>query len=68
MWVSVSNDLRKDAERDLQDILAGHVKTYPRVGRPATLPFPCLSFFLLACSIGCSCMCSLGRAALFVGS
>ena len=31
MWVSVSNDLRKDAERDLKDILADDIKTYPRV-------------------------------------
>ncbi len=31
MWVSVSNDLRKDAERDLKDILADNIKTYPRV-------------------------------------
>ncbi|GAB4819275.1 hypothetical protein N2152v2_006321 [Parachlorella kessleri] len=30
MWVSVSNDLRKDAERDLKDILADNIKTYPR--------------------------------------
>lgn len=31
-WVSVSNDLRKDAERDLRDIGAPHIKCFPRVG------------------------------------
>ncbi|XP_012940832.1 protein strawberry notch homolog 1 [Aplysia californica] len=29
LWLSVSNDLRVDAERDLRDIGAGHIDVYP---------------------------------------
>lgn len=33
LWVSVSNDLRRDAERDLKDVGARSVMTYPRVSQ-----------------------------------
>ncbi len=31
LWVSVSNDLRYDAVRDLEDIKAANIGVYPRV-------------------------------------
>lgn len=29
IWISVSNDLKYDAERDLRDIGAGKIEVYP---------------------------------------
>lgn len=31
LWLSVSNDLRFDAERDLADVGAGHIPVFPKV-------------------------------------
>ena len=31
LWLSVSNDLRFDAERDLADVGAGHISVFPKV-------------------------------------
>ena len=36
LWMSVSNDLRFDAERDLADVGAGHIPVFPKV--PFMLP------------------------------
>lgn len=30
LWVSVSNDLRIDAKRDLDDVKAGHIEIFPK--------------------------------------
>ena len=35
IWVSVSRDLKLDAERDLRDMDACHIEIHPKVGRAA---------------------------------
>ena len=40
LWLSVSNDLRYDCQRDLDDVGAQGIPVYPQVGRVCLLAHP----------------------------